>query len=293
MLNELSLLTRLLPTLPSGAGVVVGPGDDCAVLEIPGSAVEMLAATDQLIENIHFTADTDAAAAGAKLMNRNLSDIAAMGGRPRWALLTLAAGEASRRHDEWLLAFCRGAATAGALHGVPVIGGDLARQPESGFTATLTILGEIPRGQAVLRSGAKPGDRLYVTGRIGNSFGSGHHLVFSPRLAEGEFLRDHASAMLDISDGLLLDAGRLAAASGVDLLLDPAAVPLRAGAVLPDALGDGEDYELFFTAGAELPEIWPNHLAALTPIGVVVEGKGAVRDISSRKIIAERPGYEH
>ena len=293
MFSELELLKNLLPHLPGGDGMVVGPGDDCAVLALPGSSVELLAAVDQLIENVHFTQKTGAAAAGTKLMNRNLSDIAAMGGRPRWALLTLAAGADSPHEEAWMLEFCRGAAAAGALHGVPLAGGDVAHQPGTGFAATLTILGEVPKGTAVLRSGAKPGDSLYVTGSIGNSFVTGHHLDFKPRLAEGEYLRTRATAMLDVSDGLLLDAGRLAAASEVDLLLDPYRVPLRAGAALPEALGDGEDYELLFTARAGLAASWPAPLVPIAEIGRVVSGDGRVRNMTDGKIFEGRTGYEH
>ena len=138
-----------------------------------------------------------------------------------------------------------------------------------------------------------PGDRLYVTGTIGNSFASGHHLDFKPRLAEGEYLRTRANAMLDVSDGLLLDAGRIASASCVDLLLDPQRVPLRAGASLPGALGDGEDYELLFTAPAGLTANWPAEFAPVSEIGRVAVGDGRVRDLADGQFFEGRGGYEH
>lgn len=290
-LEELKILEKLLPELRMDGSVVRGPGDDCAVLKSPGGGeVELLAAADQLAKDVHYTADTPPELAGEKLLKRNLSDIAAMGGTPRWALLTVAAGG---RNSDWVLRFCRGVAECAAKYAVPVVGGDLAGLKTDTEVAALTILGEVPAGQALLRSGARPGDALYVTGEIGNSFGSRHHLTFSPRLAEGEFLRGKATAMLDISDGLLLDARRLARASQIDIRLDAGAVPLRAGAKLPGALSDGEDYELLFTAPCGLENNWRGGLAPLTRIGEVLPGIGRVLDTAGNEHESERAGYEH
>ena len=288
-LEELKILETLLPELPQDASVVLGPGDDCAVLETSGDT-ELLAAVDQLARDIHYTADTPPGLAGEKLLKRNLSDIAAMGGTPRWALLTVAAGG---RDGRWVLEFCRGVSRCAAKYRVSVAGGDLAGLKTDTEVATLTILGEVPAGRAIRRSGARPGDALYVTGEIGNSFASRHHLTFSPRLEEGVFLRGKATAMLDISDGLLLDARRLARASQADLKLDAALVPLRAGARLPDALSDGEDYELLFTAPPELETRWDRRLAKLTRIGEVLPGEGRILDADGNEYNLDRIGYEH
>ena len=203
MPDELDILKKLLPTLPQAGSVAVGPGDDCAALEWSGDTL-LLAAADQLIGGVHYYREaTTPRRAGRKLMCRNLSDIAAMGGRPLWALLTVAA---SGRTPEWILEFCRGVSECGAEYGVSVVGGDIASLPAPGEVTTLTILGTVRRGEIVRRSGAKPGDLLYVTGALGNSLAGGHHLDFEPRLAEGRFLAEgkYASAMLDVSDGLLL-----------------------------------------------------------------------------------------
>ena len=290
-LEELKILTALLPELKQDGSVSVGPGDDCAVLKFPGAAgCELLAAVDQLARNVHYTSDTAPELAGAKLLKRNLSDIAAMGGTPLWALLTVAAGG---RDAEWVLRFCRGVAECAEKYHVAVTGGDLAGLGADTEVATLTILGEVPAGEAVLRSGARAGDAIYVTGEIGNSFFSRHHLVFTPRLAEGRFLRTHAHAMLDVSDGLLLDARRLARASRVDLKIDAAALPLRDGAKLPDALSDGEDYELLFTAHAGLEKLWRHDFAKLTCIGEVLPGAGRVLDADGREYLHSKAGYEH
>ena len=195
-------------------------------------------------------------------------------------------------------ALSRGAAEAGKRFGVSVIGGDLASLPAEGEVASLTILGEADAAAFTLRSGAKPGDLLYVTGEIGNSLASGHHLDFEPRLAEGRFLAENgfASAMLDISDGLLLDAERLAKASRLRLCIDPAAVPLRAGAERESALSDGEDYELLFTVPPgreeELKQVWK--LTKLTRIGVAEPGEPDVCDCSGRSLLRNgKCGYEH
>ncbi len=295
MLDELYILKHLLPSLSQSESVRIGPGDDCAALEF-GNGSLLLAAVDQLIGDRHYWRDTTVPAlAGAKLMKRNLSDIAAMGGTARWALLTVAA---NGRTPDWILEFCRGVADAGKPWGVSVIGGDLAECAMAGEVSTLTILGEVPAGEVVRRGGAQPGDRVFVTGALGNSL-AGHHLTFSPRLPEGRFLASHgfARAMLDISDGLLLDASRLAAASGVRLVLTPPLLPLREGADVAGALGDGEDYELLFTVPpareAELMANWPLEFAPLTMIGVVEKGEGVV-DANGENLLWNRKiGYEH
>ena len=275
--SELALLKAILPILPGNDQVIVGPGDDCAVLKW-NEEYDLLVTVDQLIESVHYTPETSPEEAGAKLMKRNLSDIAAMGGEPLWAVVTLAAGS-----DEGQLAkFMAGAAREAARYGTALCGGDISALPARGVVTTLTLAGRVPRGQAILRSGARPGDLLYVTGEIGNSFLSGHHLSFTPRLAEGQALRGKARAMLDISDGLLLDARRMAQSSRADLEIDVSAVPLRAGASLPDALSDGEDYELLFCGPPGLPS---------TVIGRVLPGTGEVRTPGLTEI--GKYGYEH
>jgi len=275
--SELALLKAILPLLPGNDQVIVGPGDDCAVLKW-NEEYDLLVTVDQLIEGVHYTPETPPEEAGAKLMKRNLSDIAAMGGEPLWAVVTLAAGS-----DKGELAkFMAGVAREAARYGTALCGGDISALPSEGVVTTLTLAGRVPRDQAILRSGARPGDLLYVTGGIGNSFSSGHHLSFTPRLTEGRALRGKARAMLDISDGLLLDARRMAQSSRVDLEIDVSAVPLRAGARLPDALSDGEDYELLFCGPPGLPG---------TVIGRVLPGEGGVKTPGLTEI--GKYGYEH
>jgi len=290
-MEELAFLEKLLPALHFGADTVLGPGDDCAALDNGGPEL-LLAAADHVIADIHYFADkTPPELAGAKLFNRNASDIAAMGGTPRWALLALAANHYS---NDRLLAFARGAAQAAEAAGAALVGGDVSSLAAPGLSASLTILGSVPKTELITRSGARPGDFLCVTGEIGNSLDSGHHLNFRPRLAEGRLLaaNHYASAMLDVSDGLLLDALRLCRMSHVRLTLDPAAVPLRAGAKLPDALRDGEDYELLFTVPPEKLAEMQKHLHAAV-IGKVCAGTPGITDPAGNDLLTGNNGYEH
>lgn len=295
MIHELSILKKLLPELTQNDSVVIGPGDDCAAVRTSDGKL-LLAAVDQLAGDVHYYKDTTPAhAAGAKLLKRNLSDIAAMGGVPRWALLTAAV---NGRSEEWILEFCRGVNAAAKQYQVPVIGGDLSSTKVEDEVFTLTILGEVNIGEVIRRNGAAAGDLLYVTGSLGNSLASGHHLEFTPRLAEGRFLAKHhlASAMIDVSDGLLLDARRLAEASKIDLKIDPEELPLRSGANVKAALSDGEDYELLFTVpagkAAELTENWP-FLTPITCIGQAQTGSGRIIDFKNQLSTDEKSGYEH
>lgn len=290
MISENEILKSLPALLSANSRIAVPPGDDCAVIDM-NSSMQLLAAADQLIENIHFLPETPPEAAGAKLMKRNLSDIAAMGGTPLAALCCIAV---NGKDNEYVKAFLAGAAKEGEKYNVSVCGGDTASSTAPGVAASLTILGEVPAGKAVLRSGAKPGERLYVTGKIGNSFYSEHHLTFTPRLAEGVFLRDKVSAMMDISDGLLMDLERMAEASQVSFALDIPSIPLRPGAELPQALSDGEDYELLFTSSLPEDQLRRSDLAPITCIGrVLPESEHPVVDSNKQIIVTEKKGYEH
>ena len=276
--NELQLLQSILPLLPVNESVITGAGDDCAVLKW-NDEYDLLVTVDQLIKDVHFLPDTPYRTAGEKLVKRNMSDIAAMGGKPLWAVMTLAAkGETqSNLHD-----FMAGVSSACARYGTALCGGDISSLKTEGFVTTLTLAGRVPRGQAVMRSTARPGDTLYVTGEVGNSFDSEHHLEFSPRLDLAEFLRKEASAALDISDGLLLDARRLAESSKADIRVDIEKIPLRQGAKLPEALSDGEDYELLFCGREGLP---------FPAVGKVLPGTGKLIVPGLKEV--DSYGFEH
>jgi thiamine-monophosphate kinase len=239
-------LLALLP--PPGRRVLTPPGDDCAVVRGVCNGRRQLLKTDCLIEGIHFTPDTPPEQIGWKALCRPLSDIAAMGGQPAFALVTLALAnktELARAHGIY-----EGIGRAAREFGVEVVGGETARSPGPCFLS-VCLTGETDRRGRALRSGGRPGDRLYVTGRLGGSFASGRHLSFRPRLEEGRWLAKHfpIRAMMDLSDGLGADLPRLARASGTGFALDRSALPLAAGCTTDAALGDGEDYELLFAIG--------------------------------------------
>ncbi len=223
-----------------------GIGDDCAVL--PAARGRQLITVDPVIYGRHFNDAVPPRAVGAKLLKRNLSDLAAMGGRPTAAVLALTLdARVSRR---WLEQFYRGLAACARQYRVPIVGGDLA-QADGIVAASLTLLGRPADDRVVTRTGARAGDWIYVTGTLGGSLQSRHHYQFTPRLAEGAWLarQPGVHAMMDASDGLAKDL-RTLTPRGVVPALDSAALPRRGGATISAALSDGEDYELVFTLAA-------------------------------------------
>ncbi|MCC5823712.1 MAG: thiamine-phosphate kinase [Phycisphaerales bacterium] len=254
--------------LALGAGwrPLVGPGDDCAVLETPGGGI-ILVTVDQLVEGRHFEPGTDIDRIARKAVARSVSDIAAMGGSPAWALGTGLLPKGYPHADALFEAMARW-----ARHwNCPLIGGDIASHghPDHPLTLTVTVAGSVPDGhRPVLRSGARPGDRLWLTGPVGDALASGRHLTFEPRIEQGLAAARQGSgvtAMIDLSDGLGRDADRVARASNAVLEIDADAIPLhpgtpgwRAGA------GGGEDHELLIAA-EEKPDI----PGLLGPIGRV------------------------
>lgn len=242
-MKEEEFVRELIRLFPAGKNVVLGIGDDCAALEIPGSGSYLLAAADQVVENIHYLPGTAPEKIAGKLVRRNVSDVAAMGGTPAYALLSVAAG------TEDLLPFHRAVAAECEKYGIQVIGGDVSGT-SGGDVFSLSILGFAEKDRLKTRSGAKTGDALFACGSFGRSFPTEWHLLFEPMLKEGLALgaeRD-VHAMMDVSDGLLKDAARMAEASGLAFELDPDSVPRRDGASEEEALCDGEDYALLFAA---------------------------------------------
>jgi thiamine-monophosphate kinase len=267
-------------------------GDDCAVLA-PARGRELLT-IDPVIAGVHFDGKVSPGDAGSKLVKRNLSDIAAMGGAPRAAVIALALDP--RVSVAWLEAFMKGAARESRRYHVPIVGGDVASLP-GGFVATLALTGEAA-GRAVTRTGARAGDWIYVTGVLGRSLATGHHHAFQPRLAEGAWLagRREVRSMMDVSDGLAKDLASLAPRGCVPALVE-GAVPRRKGASLKEALGDGEDYELVFTLdkgagradfetawGRAFPSVRLSRIGSFVAVGAPPDG--AVR-------LSDLKGYEH
>ena len=238
--------------------VLTGVGDDCAVLRGDGKNHFILFKTDAVVEGVHFTANERPELIGRKALARALSDIAAMGGSPVAAVVTLGVtkGESVRR----LRAIYRGIERIAIKYRVNLVGGETTRARQ--LFLNVALLGECRGHPPVLRSGARAGDLVFVTGRLGATRAK-RHLVFEPRLAEGQWLARHgsASALMDLSDGLGADLPRLANASGVGFHLDAASIPRARGATVSQAINDGEDYELLFTVrpgrAETLKKKWP------------------------------------
>ncbi len=280
-----------------GPCVVVGPGDDCAVLDTGGPALQLITA-DQLIAGRHYDpATTPVGLIARKSLARSVSDIAAMCGRPVASVCTASfAGDDAQMATELFDAM----AALGEEWGSPLVGGDFASGNATQFTTT--VIGTADRGKPgpILRSGARVGDVVWVTGSIGNSFESGHHLRFTPRYVEGLELRERLGeslhAAIDVSDGLGRDAGRIARMSGVRVVIESESVPLREAARgVERSIADGEDYELLFvtSADADLPPTLGTG-TLVTRIGTVGEGEGAVLRFSDgRTIDATEAGWDH
>ncbi|MFZ5756906.1 MAG: thiamine-phosphate kinase [Pseudomonadota bacterium] len=274
----------------AGSGIVaLGVGDDAALLA-PAPGMQLVTSVDTLVEGVHFPADTPAAAVGWKSLAANLSDLAAMGAAPRACLLALTL---PRIDERWLDGFAAGFFRAADAYGCVLAGGDTTATPAGPAVITVTVFGELPAGTALLRSGARTGDLVCVSGTPGLAalglarWQSGNRdlhdaaidalLYPQPRLALGSALRGIASACIDVSDGLLGDLAHVLAASGVPgAEIDLTALPRAAAlAALDDetacdhVLAGGDDYELCFTVAAER---WPEVQAAAggrTPVTVI------------------------
>lgn len=266
---------------PPGGGLVMGIGDDCAILR-PRANEDLLLTTDLVVEGVHFSPGVQSPAEiGWKAMARGLSDIAAMGGVPRFALLSLALAPWTGVRE--LRAFYRGAGQLAQRHGVRVIGGDITRSRL--FTCDIILAGAVPRGGALQRGGAKPGDGIYVSGPLGRAAASGWRARPEPRVELGIQLRRRyrATACMDLSDGLSLDLHRMMQASGASAELQSSAIPLARGATLEQALGGGEDYELLFTLPPTHRRVTANGLVL---IGYVTTGPAGRVRLDGKRLAA-------
>ena len=228
----------------AGKGISKGIGDDCAVLSYNGKW-DLIATCDTLSENTHFLKGTPPELLAHKLLAVNLSDVAAMAGIPLWGILSLAAPK--KLSPAFLTRFMTALGKEAEKYKVSIVGGDTVRA--DALTLTLTLLGKVEKGRALLRSNAKEGDLVLVTGLLGNTFSNGKHLDFEPRLKEARWLRDKFSptAMMDLSDGLFEDGSRMGRASGATLAIRGTEVPCADHCALKEALTGGEDFELLLT----------------------------------------------
>ncbi len=313
-LAEKALISRIRATSRTSTAVRTGIGDDCAVVRIPVGH-EALVTTDFSLEGVHFRREWHSPeVVGHRCLSRGLSDIAAMGGEPVAAFLSLAIPR--RVPQTWIDRFMDGLLALAKQFHVPLAGGDTAQSPD-GILADIVVLGSVPIGGAILRSGARPGDLIYVTGELGGGaaaldrFFAGkrpkpeqypRHFHPVPRIAVGRFLREHhlATAMIDLSDGLSTDLGHICDESrvGAEILADAvprARVGPREEAVdLKDALHGGDDYELLFTASAR--EVVPSRIASvpITRIGRVTRNNKIELIKEDRARSAFKPeGWEH
>lgn len=317
MPSEFDLIRRHF-TRPTRHTDLAG-GDDAALLS-PTAGQQLVVSTDMLVEGTHFFPGTDATDLGWKTLAVNVSDLAAMGAQPRWAVLALALPAAD---DTWLGAFADGFFACADAHGVDLAGGDTTRGP---LTLTVTVFGEVPNGRAVTRAGARPGDDIWISGMPGRAaLGLAHvrgdltlpdtqrpaclaalHRPI-PRVAAGLALRDIASAMLDVSDGLLGDLSHILAQSRVAAVIDEAALPLaaldypgaNADTLRRALLSGGDDYELLFCAPAaarpRIAALAPSLALPFTRIGrVVAPAEGLrLRDAAGQLNPPGTLGYDH
>jgi thiamine-monophosphate kinase len=320
VLKERKLVDRIrslagAAAITSGAAtngpVVRGIGDDCAILRVR-TGFELLVTTDLCVEGVHFRREWHPArSVGHRCLTRGLSDIAAMGGEPLACFLSL--GLPSRLPQTWVDGFLQGLRNLARRFKVQLAGGDISSAPQ--ITADIVVVGEVPAGRALLRSGARPADRIYVTGDLGGSAAvlkrlyqgekvqpvkTSRHFYPLPRTEAGLWLRHRskANSMIDLSDGLSVDLAHICEESGVSAIVYADRVPLTEGADLPLALHGGEDYELLFTAPASVK--LPRRMAGIkvTEIGLVKKRSNyssAIQILGENGIV--RPlaplGWEH
>jgi len=302
-MGEFDLLRHIYASNSTMEGrIIIPPGDDMGMVSLAGSAV--LAAVDQLIDGVHVRLETTPIGlVGRKAVARSVSDIAAMAARP---LASLASVALPRGFEERLAVELFDAMrSAAAALGCPLMGGDIAVHAVAGhpLTCSVTVLAEAVSPGPIRRDGARAGDSVYVTGRLGGSCasdGSGRHLSFPPRVQESlellGALGTRLHAMIDLSDGLGRDASHIAEQSGVQIILDAASIPCSGGCDWRQALRDGEDYELCFTATGPVPD----HIGdvAISAVGTVVscttaaEPRVLVRSGES-EVAADELGWQH
>jgi thiamine-monophosphate kinase len=321
--NEFELIEKLTRSLPTNKSVVTGCGDDCAVLDLGLPDKLLLFKTDAIVEGIHFKAAAPPEKIGHKALARCLSDIAAMAGTPTAALITIALPKTFEA--AFIEAIYSGISALARKHDVAIAGGETTTNPER-ILISVAVLGLVPRGKAVLRSGAEAGDAIFVTGELGGSL-AGRHLEFEPRLAEARWLAEHfpIHAMIDLSDGLAGDLRHILKTSRVGAELLTTAIPISRAArsrrreepetaangthppaqasghkpPLLGALTDGEDFELLFTVASKdavpLLDAWKKQFPglALTCIGKITAGEGiTLRDKTGARPLTAH-GYEH
>ena len=311
-LTEFGVIEKYFAGLtPGGRGVLLGVGDDAALLAADADS-HLVVTTDSLVSGVHFFPDADPADIGYKALAVNLSDMAAMAAAPRWITLALTLSEAEMNHD-WLDGFARGLGQLAANHGLSLVGGDLCRGPPA---VTIQVIGECPKGREIRRSGANAGDQIYISGPLGGAslaltmFKSGQDpqpdcarrlLRPVPQVELGASLRGIASAMIDISDGLLADLGHLleAGRTGAVISIDTIPADKHLDGCEPSrkwrhVLSGGDDYELCFTVPPAKQQDLERIGRPVYRIGTVTAEQGlrCLRADGSEHV-PDRAGYLH
>ena len=302
-LGEFGLIHELRSVLgPARGSVARGIGDDCAVLRTDNPDKYLLYTCDPVVEGVHYRRSDPPRQVGWKALARNLSDIAAMGGVPCWAVVSI--GLRRETNVRWVKELYAGMRAAARKFGCQIVGGDTTHV-KHGVFVVIALIGQVERSRIVLRSGAKVGDSVLVTGTLGGSR-RGKHLTFTPRINEARWLVSHfrINAMIDLSDGLSSDLQRLVEVSkpGIGFEIHAGEIPIAPAArrSLTAALQDGEDFELLFTIDPRhvtaLRQKWARKFALqLTEIGRVVRSRQKVALIEadgSRKPLTPA-GYDH
>ncbi|MCI0748040.1 MAG: thiamine-phosphate kinase [Verrucomicrobia subdivision 3 bacterium] len=308
-MNEFDLIHRLTRNLPANQALVSGAGDDCAVLDLGLGDRYVLFKTDAVVEGIHFKTDTPPQKIGHKALARCLSDVAAMAGTPTAALITL--GLPPNFDPTTVESIYEGISALARRYETAIAGGETTTNPERIFIS-VALLGTVAKNKCVHRSGARPGDAIFVSGELGGSL-SGKHLEFEPRLREAQWLADAfpPTSMIDLSDGLAGDLRHILTASGVGAELLSDSIPISRAAKLHArvessakppllaALTDGEDFELLFTIPSSnavaVLDKWKKQFPGLrlTCIGRITAARGLkLRDKGGLREIGLR-GYEH
>jgi len=318
MLGEFDFIAKRLRPLAAGTAAALDLEDDAALLD-PSPGMSLVVTKDAMVAGVHFLEDDPPGQIAQKLLRVNLSDLAAMGAAPVGYLLALARPKVLT--DDWLADFCQGLAEDQAEFGIGLLGGDTVSTPGP-LTLSLTALGQVPKGQALRRRGARTGDDLFVSGTLGDAalgllvlqgkvdppaaaraFLIERYRLPQPRLALGQALRGLAYAAIDISDGLLADLGHILETSGVGAELLADQLPLSAAArdlpgVRDAALAGGDDYELLFAVPrerrGEIPALARRLDLQLTRIGRIEAGSGLrIVDAGGREIRSPRAGWQH
>lgn len=322
-MDEFALIRQHFAALAAPFPGALDLRDDAAIIEV-SAGKQLVVSTDTMVAGVHFFGGEDAAQIARKLLRVNLSDLAAMGAAPYCYLLNVSLPNAVK--ESWVQRFCEGLYQDQQDYGIVLAGGDTTATPGP-LTLTVTAMGCVAKGKALKRSGAKPGMRVYVSGTLGDSalglailkkeINGGtamddaqlieRYFLPQPRLTLGQALVGNAAACMDISDGLVQDAGHIAAAAGVGIVLDAGRLPLsnaahatleRCPELFPRIYSGGDDYELLFTAPpayeAEIMAIANRVDIPVFCIGEVVSGQGVqLRDMDGQDITPRKQGWQH